>query len=226
MIPSGNPLCWYYFSIVIYEWKIETSNVHVSSFLQTRELIIFGKWASLKEDLKLYILGEWSQPPVGLTFQGDCRFYFKNFLRTIEQNLWWHTANHSSWLIPTFFVFLISKDFSCGFTRTLAWLCEGYDYIVLIKSPRTHFRVNPHSVLRECQGTSCSKQARYLNFKLLQQVSNSQRLSSQTNTQQFRQTGLIHKRWTTEISNWGVRCRNCDAVTCHTVVHPTYQESV
>ena len=87
MIPSGNPLCWYYFSIVIYEWKIETSNVHVSSFLQTRELIIFGKWASLKEDLKLYILGEWSQPPVGLTFQVDCRFYFRNFLRTIEQNL-------------------------------------------------------------------------------------------------------------------------------------------
>ena len=58
MIPSGNSLCWYYFSIVIYEWKIETSNVHVSFFLQTRELSILAKWASLKEDLKLYILGD------------------------------------------------------------------------------------------------------------------------------------------------------------------------
>ena len=27
-------------------------------------------------------------------------------------------------------IFLISKDFSCGFKRTLAWLCQGYDCIV------------------------------------------------------------------------------------------------
>ena len=161
-----------------------------------------------------------------IDFSRGLQVLLQKFLKNHWTNLWWHTVNHSSWLIATFFVFLISKYFYCGFTRPLAWLCEGYDYIVLIKSPRTHFRVNPHSLLRECQGTSCSKQARYLNFKLLQRVSNSQPISSQTNTQQFRQTALIHKRWTTEISNWGVRCRNCDAVTCHTVVHPTYQESV
>ena len=40
----------------------------------------------------------------------------------------------------------------------------------------------------EFQGTTCSKEAQYLKFKLLQRDSNPQPLSSQTNTQPFGQT--------------------------------------
>ena len=46
--------------------------------------------------------------------------------------------------MPVFVVFLISKDFFCGFIRTLALLSEGYNCIelyVLVIS-RTRFRVN------------------------------------------------------------------------------------
>ena len=45
--------------------------------------------------------------------------------------------------------------------------------------------------LHECQGTPCSKQAPYLKFKWQQRDSNSQPLSSQTNTQPFSQTGQM-----------------------------------
>ena len=43
---------------------------------------------------------------------------------------------------------------------------------------RMRFRVNLHLKLPECQGTSCSKQARHMKFKRLQQDSNPQPLSS------------------------------------------------
>ena len=50
--------------------------------------------------------------------------------------------------------------FTCGFTRTLAWLCERYDCIVFSYNlssyhGHTRFRINPHST--EYQGTPCLK---------------------------------------------------------------------
>ena len=45
--------------------------------------------------------------------------------------------------------------------------------------------------LPECQETPCSKQALYLKFKWLERDSNQQPLSTETNTQPFRQNGKI-----------------------------------
>ena len=49
-----------------------------------------------------------------------------------------------------------AKNFSDKYSKSLTY--------VLVMS-RTRFRVNPHSMLPECQGTPCSKQARNLKFK-------------------------------------------------------------
>ena len=60
-------------------------------------------------------------------------------------------------------------------------------YVIIMS--RTRFIVNLYSAVAECQGTICSKQARYLKFKWEQQDPNSQLLSLSTNTQPFSQTG-------------------------------------
>ena len=58
--------------------------------------------------------------------------------------MWWHITNRLSWPNPMFVVFLISKDFSCGYTRTLAWLCEVWFKVFSYM----RFRGNPHSTNR------------------------------------------------------------------------------
>ena len=101
----------------------------ISSLPQTRGYSTFEKWPAFKEDLKRF------QPPGELIFQGYCRIYCRssnNLSRNIGQNFWWYIANRLSRPIPVFVAFFISKEFSCGFTRTLTQLCEGYDCIVML----------------------------------------------------------------------------------------------
>ena len=82
-------------------------------------------------------------------------------------------------------------------TNSVVWL------YVLVMS-RTRSRVNPHFivVLYGCQGTPCLKQVQNLNFKWLQQDSNSEPLSSQTNTQPFGQTGQTIELCSEYLSAW------------------------
>ena len=55
---------------------------------------------------------------------------WNNFSRTVGQNVWRYIAYRRSWTIPIFVLFLTSKDFSRGFTRTITWHRKGYDYLV------------------------------------------------------------------------------------------------
>ena len=131
MVLSLYSSCSYIFYHCYLEKEVESLDTisHINSLTQTRGYSIFEKWPAFKEDLKRF------QPPGELIFQGYCRIYCRssnNLSRTIGQSFWWYIANRLSWTIPVFVAFLISKEFSCGFTRTLTQLCEGYDCIVML----------------------------------------------------------------------------------------------
>ena len=85
-----------------------------------------------------------------------------------------HLAKLTKWLSCVVSTYLYGA-FNCMFlschVRILEWIHTLY--------------------FSECQGFSCSKQARYIKFKWLQWDSNPQTLSSQINTQPFGQTGQI-----------------------------------
>ena len=80
-------------------------------------------------------------------------------------------------------------------TKWFSWAVSTYLYATcdcIFLS--CHLRVSEwiHTLcLSECQETSFSKQLRYLKFKWLQQDSNSDSFSSETNTQTFGQTGQM-----------------------------------
>ena len=64
----------------------------------------------------------------------------------------------------------------------------------------------------ECQGTPCSKQARYLKIKWLQRDSNPQPFSSQMNTQPFGQTDQMTE---CVLSTYLYDAFDCMLLSCH-----------
>ena len=100
---------------------------------------------------------------------------------------WTRTHNH-----------LVSKRTRNHLTKQAKWLSRvvitylysAVDYMFL----SCHVRISKWVYTlysTECQGTPCSKQVQYLNFKWLQLELNPQSLSSKTNTQPFGQTGQM-----------------------------------
>ena len=62
-------------------------------------------------------------------------------------------------------IYKVTEKFYFEIKQTVHfYYCLLFWLYVIIMS-RMRFRVNPHLYLPECQGTSCSKQVRYMKFK-------------------------------------------------------------
>ena len=94
----------------------------------------------------------------------------------------------------------------CELTQWLSWVVSTYLYGAfdcMLLSYHIHISEWIHTVyLTECQRTPCSKQARYLKFKLLQRGSNQQALSSKTNTQPFIESDQVIELSFEYLSAW------------------------
>ena len=132
---------------------------------------------------------------VTYTFQNEFTLYiclnFKELLARNRDHVWSLSDSNGSW-IHNHLACKQTLNHLAKLTKALRWvlstdLCGAFCCMLLLRHLCISDRVHTLHLL-QWQGTPCSKLARYLKFKWLQQHSNSKRRSLSRKTQPFNQT--------------------------------------